>query len=188
MSILGTALGLPEGSRLTGVDLTPFMNDLPRDGAIVLNVAPLPDWIDGDDMSGAVSPYLRWKAVGLNGNSPDGSTWFAALLYVPDDDVESMSEVATAGFVRSLVLLGVKVTEIQIDWVDSASLRAGLAEEVGGDFSDWSLAELLLALIVELSGTPLSELVGGVGSSDDDRREKLQGLLHEWAATYSGPE
>lgn len=188
MSHLGAVLDLPEGSRLTGVNLhsstvlpwSPFFT-------AHLQIVHLPETAEPSASTGALGVFLPDLFASLHGTTPDGGSWAAFLILTHSDRrVIPRDVIALAPLQRDLDLVG-------SDWAEARSLP--LTDKVlqwaywqknTSDVDGWSIDELLLGLLVELTDVPLRDAVdfaeGGGESMTDGRRERLTSLLESWVA------
>lgn len=195
MSYLGTILELDDGSRLTGVCLKPLARDLVhRDGTVYLHVVMLPAGNDATTASGAVATFMPATLATIDGNQPDGSTWFATFQLAADHrDSVWVEQAADSAILRALNLTGMGEGSVWGQALRADDLRS--ANEVAGDYdvSDWSVSDLLTGLLIELTNTDLAIVAADSGRppqgerAGETRRTRLHELLMSWAATYDGP-
>ena len=194
MSYLGTILELHDGSRLTGVSLRPLARELSyADGTVYLHVVTLPAGDDATIASGAAATFMPATLATIEGNQPDGGTWFATFQLAADDrDSVWIEQAADAAILRALNLTGVSDESVWGQVLPASDLRR--AYEEAGDVSDWSVSDLLTGLLIELTNTDLANVVSDCGrpappdGAGEARRVRLHQMLASWAATYVGPE
>ena len=195
MSYLGTILELDDGSRLTGVGLRPLARELSYPGGTVyLHVVMLPAGDDATTASGAAATFMPATLATIDGNQPDGSTWFATFQFAADDrDSVWVEQAADAAILRALNLTGIGDENVWGQALRADDLRSAYEGAGAGDVSDWSVSDLLTGLLLELANTDLATVValcGRPASHEGDgelRRTRLHDLLSSWAATYEGP-
>lgn len=193
MSFLAGVLELDEGSRLTGIGLRPLAREVfSCDGSVYLHVVDLPQGTDATAASGAVARFLPSALATLDGNQPDGSTWFATFQFaVNDQDSLWVMRTADAAIFRALELTRVDTTEVWGQLFRAHALRDAYGEIV--DVRDWSIADLVTGLIVELTNTDLMEVVASAGEMNgsdavpEERRSKLRQFLDVWSSA-NGPD
>jgi len=194
MSYLGTLLELPHGSRTSFIGLHPFAKEsTTRHGTVYLHIVALPDGSDLAAAGGATSTFLPTALVTIQGNQPDGSTWFALFqLAEGEHDIDALEGVADAAILRALSLTGLDESDVWSLTITADDLRAEYAEL--GDVTSWSVSDLLTGLIIELVTEDLAAAFAGgddpttgLETAAELRRERLQSLLVAWAETYEGP-
>ena len=196
MSYLGNVLELDDNSRLTGVGLRPLSRELSyRAGTVYLHVVMLPAGDDATTASGAAATFMPATLATIDGNQPDGSTWFATFQLAPDDRGSVWVEkTADAAILRALDLIGIGEENIWGQALAADDLRSAYRDAGAGNVSDWSVSDLLTGLLIELTNADLATVVADSGSPalpEEDlaalRRTRLHELLTSWAATYEGP-
>lgn len=186
MSFLADVLELDEGARLTGIGLRPLAREASHtDGSVYVHVVHLAQGSDAGAPSGAVASFLPSALATIDGNQPDGSTWFGIFqLAVSDQDSLRVMNAADAAIFRALELTAVDTTEI---W--GQLFRLGALRGAYGDVADvhyWPIADLVTGLIVELTNTDLAEIVASSTTecaelAGERRQESFRRLLDEWA-------
>lgn len=199
MSQLGQILDLPEDSRLTGVSLHPYENrDLLTASSVHLQTFQLARRSDPSADAGAISAFLPQPFATVYGNTPDGDGWVAIFLLSTSRGEHGPfileERAALAPLRRALDLTGISLQSLRNVPMTEKLLRR-LYERAGTEVGVlWGIPDLVLGLLVELTGTVLAEVVentqGGESSSTQvqaPERERLESRLMEWAATYEGP-
>lgn len=195
MSYLGTILELDDGSCLTGVGLRPLAREhWYQDGTVYLHVVMLPAGDDATTASGAAATFMPATLATIDGNQPDGSTWFATFQFAVDDrDSVWVAQAADAAILRALNLTGLGEGNVWGQALRADDLRLAYENAGAGDVSDWSVSDLLTGLLIELTNTDLATVVADSGRSalrdgeGEPRWTRLHELLTSWAATYEGP-
>lgn len=200
MSQLGHILELSEGSRLTGVSLHPLDEfDLANVNTLHLQIIRLEGRSDPSAFAGALSTFVPQLYATIHGNTPYGDGWIGLLLLSmdlgPDHPFILGDLAALAPLRRALDLTGIRPRSVRNAPMTENRLRSlyeSAAAEVG---VLWGIPDLVLGLLVELTGTPLPEVVELAQDDDADsdqvrapERERLAARLMEWAAIYEGPE
>lgn len=192
MTYFGTLLDLSEGSRLTSIGLRPLAGEeTSRDGTISMHIVVLPDGNDPAVASGATSTFMPAAFAVIDGNQPDGSTWFAIFQIAPDQhDLDRIERTADASMLRALELTGLIDHDVWGLTIPAANLREEYADL--GDVSSWSIIDLVTGLIIELATLDLAAVVEGDSATSETaaelRRSRLNEMLMIWAATHGGPE
>lgn len=193
MSYLGGLLEFEEGASLTGIRLQPLAREIASStGTIYMHVVMLPRADNSKAASGAVSRFLPATLATIEGNQTDGSTWFATFQLALDDrDTLRIQRTADAAILRALDLTGLDDDDVWGTLVTVEDLRA-VYDEVG-DVSNWTIADLLTGLLIELTNTDLADVVGddpnsAAADASEFRRGRFRELLDSWAATYEGPD
>ncbi|MGY5766551.1 hypothetical protein ACXET9_15295 [Brachybacterium sp. DNPG3] len=226
MSVLRDMLRLPEGSCVRGVDLLPvpdlFGTGHPlaadRDIATVyVHVVELMDPREDSAVLGsAVAAHLASATAILHGAHLDGTGWFAIVHHAVDELLDTLDfRTAEAAMRRAMDLVGVVDATVRVHALTRRArdlLFEAAYDEVADDpdawiESAWTGQEQLLALIVEVTGTPLARIVADIGGEEhalvggeaaeeargngehardvpvrSPRTEHLLGLLDAWAA------
>lgn len=194
VTYLGTLLDLSEGSRLTGVGLRPLAREITsRTGTVYMHVVVLPDGDNASVASGAAASFIPAALATMDGNQPDGSTWFATFQFSADDrDTAHVERTADAAILRALELTGPGEHEVRGQPLRTDDLRSAYA--CVGDVSNWAVIDLLTGLLIELTNADLAAVVAddadatsATESAEERRRARLHRLLHLWASTYEGP-
>lgn len=186
MSHLGSLLDLPEGSRLTGVGLQPLEELMPGPGSTAhLQLAILPETPESSACSGALTAFLPEVFATMHGSTPDGGSWAAFLLLTHGGPLEIPRDgVALAPLHRAMNLLGLAGEARRSVPLTQKALQWAYWQKNTSTVADWSMDELLLGLLVELTDVPLrdavdfAEVAGEAGQ--DDRRDRLRALLESW--------
>lgn len=189
MSHLGDLLDLPEGSRLTGVTLhDDVIGPWPRWMAAHLQVVLLPKTTEPSASTGALTVFLPEVFASLHGTSPDGGSW-AAFLLLPRDDRQVIphDKIALAPLRRALGLLGMEGASARSVPLTERALQRMYWQTDTPDADGWPAEEMLLGLIVELTGVPLTQAVefadrGSVDAGPAIPRQRLVSLLESWSA------
>lgn len=188
MSHLGNLLELPEGSRLTGVTLHD-VGIMPRHlwMAAHLQVVLLPETAEPSASAGALSAFLPEVFASLHGTSPDGGSW-AAFLLLPRSDRQVIPRdvIALAPLRRALGLLGLDGAAARSMPLTAKALQGMYWQRDTPDTDSWPAEEMLLGLLVELTGVPLKDAVefatrGGAEWAPSGQRERLVSLLESWS-------
>lgn len=188
MSHLGAVLDLPEGSRLTGLTLYPLtVPSWATCSTAHLQIVHLPETAEPSATTGALSTFLPELFGSLHGTSPDGGSWAAFLMLTYSEPrVIPRDVIVLAPLRRALNLLGMDCAEAQSLPLTDKALQWAYWQKDTSAVSDWSLTELLLGLLVELTDVPLQEAVDFANDSEvaepRGRRERLASLLESWAA------
>lgn len=160
-----------------------------------LHVVTLHAGDDATAASGAAATFMPATLATIDGNRPDGSTWFATFQLAADDrDPLWAKRTADAGVLRALDLTGVDGEYLWGLALRASDLREAYADADAGDVSDWSVADLLTGVLIDLINISLATVVAGceIAGNDASRREhrltKLRDFLDSWAARYDGPE
>lgn len=193
MSHLGMLLDLEDGSRLTDVALHPVEEDHPglaptgeggAAGAVYLHVLTPPTTHDPASLANAVAAFLPARLATISGYRPDGRAWIATAQLSPHAIEElNAGPAADAGLRRALGLTGTSVGRFK-GLALPAPMLAAAYDGVGG-VEDWSVAELFVGLLVELTNDSLVDIVAHVNaglSREEDRHGLLEELLGEWSA------
>lgn len=196
MSYLGTILELEHGSRLTGIGLRPLAREVMQThGLVYLHVVTLYAGDSATAASGAAATFMPAALATIDGNQPDGGTWFATFQFAADDrDPLRAKRTADAGIMRALDLTGVDGEYLWGLALRASDLREAYAEAGAGDVSEWSVADLLTGVLIGLANISLATIVAGCESAGhpNTRREhrltRLRDFLDSWAATVEGPE
>ncbi|MFD1826762.1 hypothetical protein [Mumia zhuanghuii] len=151
---------------------------------------------DADATASAVAAFLPTAIASLHGVEPDGGSWIAEFQYAPAGfGVQPAEETAAAAIVRALALTGVSADDVSMVPFTAGELREPYESAGSSDVSDWSVPDLMIGLIVDLTNANLSEVVESATdralSGDalaEHRQQTLRAVLHGWAATYEGPE
>jgi hypothetical protein len=187
MTYIGSLLELDEGSRLTSIGLRPLaQEEISRDGAVSMHIVVLPDGDDPAAASGAVSTFMPASLAVIDGNQPDGSTWFAIFQLAADQhDLTRVTQTADASMIRALELTGLIDHDLWGLTIPADDLRAEYDDL--GDVTSWSITDLLTGLIIELATQDLSAVVEGddEDTSTELRRARLNEMLMTWAASAS---
>ncbi len=195
MTFIGTLLDLAEGSRLTGIGLQPLAREiLDTDGSVFVHFVRVSAGDDATTAGAAVTAFLSAAVASVTGNEPDGSTWFALFQFGPDgQDPDWSAETADAAVLRSLDLTRVSDEETWSLVLTAPELRDLYAN--AADVADWSVPDLLVGLLIELTNADLADLVDEASHpalTGEDLRDHRRNRLHEalagWAATYEGPD
>lgn len=188
MSHLGAVLDLPEGSRLTGVNLhSPTVLPWSPFFTAHLQIVHLPETAEPSASTGALGVFLPDLFATLHGTTPDGGSWAAFLILTHSDRrVIPRDVIALAPLQRALDLVGSDWAEARSVPLTEKSLQWAYWQMDTSPVADWSHDELLLGLLVELTEVPLRDAVdfaeGGGERMTDGRRERLTSLLESWAA------
>lgn len=200
MSQLGHILELSEGSRLTGVSLHPLDEfDLLNANTLHLQIIRLEGRSDPSAFAGALSTFVPQLFATIHGDTPYGDGWIGLLLLSmdlgPDHPFILGDLAALAPLRRALDLTGIRPRSVRNVPMTDDRLRGLYASGAAEVNVLWGISDLVLGLLVELTGTPLGDVVDlaqGSDSSDDQVRApdrgRLEARLMEWAATYEGPE
>lgn len=186
MSHLGSLLDLPEGSRLTGVGLQPLEElSAGPSSAAHLQLAILPDTPEPSAASGALTAFLPGVFATMHGSAPDGGSWAAFLLRTPDGPLEIPRDgVALAPLRRAMGLLRLTGEARRSVPLTQKALQWAYWQKNTSTVADWSMDELLLGLLVELTDVPLRNAVdfaeGAGEAAPGGRRERLTSLLESW--------
>lgn len=199
MSQLGPILDLPEGSRLTGISL----HDCEELGLLAattvhLQTIQLSTRSDPTAYVGAISAFLPQAFATMHGNTPEGDGWFAVFLLSATLGEHGPfileEQAALAPLRRALDLTGVSPRSLRSVPMTEKLLRIRYEKADAEVGLLWGIPDLVLGLLVELTGTALTEVVelaqNGDASGTQVRapeRERLQAQLMDWAATYAGP-
>lgn len=197
MSFLGTSLALDEGSRLTGVGIEPLAYDLRhRNGSVYAHYVSLAGIEDADSTSGAVTRFLPSSVASIHGSQLDGSSWFVVFQIAPADAIQESSGVrANDGVRRALALCRVNDKEVAWRGFTADELRDVYLEAEAGSVADWSVSDLLVGLVIELTGTGLADVVDDASHHPvlegddlaDQRIEHLCARLDDWAGAGDAP-
>lgn len=196
MSHLGELLDLPEGSRLTGITLRPGAEWWALVATTAhLQVVTLPDVAEPSARAEALAVFLPDTYAVLHGTTPAGAAWIAVLqLTTGDPQQQSTNTAALTPLRRAMGLLGLDGDvrdnlPMTRNGLVSAYRRAGV--DVG---DDWALTDLLLGLLVELTGVPREEVApfadhpaDGEGPAAEGRSARLISLLESWSSRSDGP-
>lgn len=199
MSQLGPILDLPEGSRLTGISLHNY-EDLGLLSATVVHLQTirLSNRSDPTAYAGAISAFLPQAFATIHGNTPNGDGWCAVfLLSAPLNEHAPFvleDRAALAPLQRALDLTGISPQRLRSVPMTEKLLRS-LYERGGAEVDVlWGIPDLVLGLLVELTGTSITEVVELALDGDASgtqvqapERERLEARLLDWAATYEGP-
>lgn len=154
----------------------------------------LPAGGDATTASGAAATFMPATLATIDGNQPDGSTWFATFQFAADDrDSVWVEQAADAAILRALNLTGIGDEDVWGQALRADDLRSAYEDAGAGDVNDWSVSDLLTGLMIELTNTDLATVVadGGRSTPPDEegeaRRKRLHDLLISWATTYEGP-
>ncbi len=197
MSFLGTWLELDEGSRLTDIGIQPLAHELRnRDGWVYAHFVRLPGIGDADASSGAVTRFLESGVATIHGNEPDGGSWMTVFQFAPADvDGEWANVTANDALDRALDLCGVSSEDVSWQGFTADELRDAYRDTGADTVADWSVCDLLVGLLVELTNTDLAEVAKGACDlnlkGDDLVAHRIQHLctrLAAWASTHDGPE
>lgn len=200
MSQLGQILELSEGSRLTGVSLHPLDEfDLLNANTLHLQIIRLEGRSDPSAFAGALSAFVPQLFATIHGNTPYGDGWIGLLLLPMDlgsDHPFILGDLAAlAPLRRALDLTGIRTRSVRNVPMTEGRLRGLYASGAAEVNVLWGIPDLTLGLLVELTGTPLPEVVklAQDGDASSERvqapeRGHLEARLMEWAATYEGPE
>lgn len=192
MSRLGSLLDLEDGSRLTDVALYPEEYALSvasgrashQAGAIYLHVLTPHSTTDPHSLAGVISSFLPTRLASIAGYRPDGTTWIATAQYARHDITQVTSRpVADAALRRALDLTGIRAGRFSGFALPLNLL--GEAYEGTGYVTDWTIDELFLGLVVELTTGDLPEVLNAGNSAAGrrvSRREMFEGLLDDWSA------
>lgn len=191
MSFLGTALALEESSRVTGVTVLPSLDEITsQDGMVYLDVAIFPGISDATSRAAAASRFCDDAVAVIEGRTPDGDAWCAMFQLAPgpQDAVFERPEAA-APFHRALTLTGPEPRETWGRAMSSTLLRSAFL----GHASTWTVSDMLLGLLVELTGTDMEDVVSRIdaathpGVDPRARRVALFEMLSDWSALQEGP-
>lgn len=196
MSRLGTLLELEDGSRLTDVALYPLGEDHPQhahlgegcaQGTVYFHVLTPQTAHDPASLASAVAAFLPSRLATISGYRPDGRTWIATAQLGPHD-IEDLNAgpAADAGLGRALGLTGTRTGRFKGVALPARMLTA--AYEGEGDVEVWSVSELFIGLLVELTNVDLDEIVDRVNAGTREgwsRRDLLERQLAEWSARIS---
>lgn len=193
MSHLGMLLDLEDGSRLTDVALHPVEEDHPdlaptgeggAQGTVYLHVLTPPTTHDPASLANAVAAFLPARLATISGYRPDGRAWIATAQLSPYAIEElNAGPAADAGLRRALGLTGTRAGRFKGVALPARMLAA--AYDGVGDVEEWSVSELFVGLLVELTNADLADIVGHVNAGslqDEDRSQLLGELLGEWSA------
>lgn len=184
MSHLGSLLDLPEGARLTGVGLQPLEELLPDPGSTAhLQLAILPETPEPSACSGALTAFLPEVFATMHGSTPDGGSWAAFLLLPHGGPLKILREgVALAPLRRAMNLLGLSGEAQRSVPLTQKALQWAYWQKKTSSVADWSMDDLLLGLLVELTDVPLLDAVDlAEGVESGGRRDHLMSLLESWA-------
>lgn len=154
----------------------------------------MPNGEDASEAGSAVTAFLTTAIACISGNQPGGDTWFVVFQYAPDQlDSELAEETADAAMFRALGLTRVGDDDVSSLVFTAEELRGAYAE-AAGDLEAWSVPDLVVGLLIELTNGDLQELVEssshptltGAGLVEH-RQQRLHAALEAWAATYEGP-
>lgn len=200
MSQLGQLLELPEGSRLTGVSLHPLDEfDLLNVNVLHLQIIRLEGSSDPSALAGALSTFVPQLFASIHGNTPYGDGWIGLLLLSvdvgPDHPFILGDLAALTPLRRAFDLTGIHPRSVRNVPMTEGRLRGLYTSGAAEVNALWGIPDLVLGQLVELTGTPLREVVDlaqGDDSSDNQvhatQRDRMEARLMEWAATYEGPE
>ena len=195
MSFLGTALGLEEGARLTGIEIQPIAREVKdTDGCAFAHIVRMPRGENASDAGSAVCAFLPAAIACISGNEADGNSWFAVFQYAPGHlDAEVAEETADDAIFRAVGLTRVREDDVSSLVLTAQELRDAYSEANG--VQAWSLPDLVVGLLIQLTNADLSELVKSSNHPQligvdliDYRQQTLHAALAAWAATYEGPE
>lgn len=197
MSYLGTVLDLDEGARLTGIGIQPLAREITdTDGYALAHVVRMPHGDDASEAGSAVTAFLTTAIACLSGNEPDGDTWFGIVQYASSHfDPELAEYTADAAISRALGLTRVSDSDVSSMAFTARELREAYPAAGADDVAFWSVPDLVVGLLIELTNADLQELVESSSHPTltgdglvEHRQQRLQAALHAWAATYEGPE
>lgn len=188
MSHFGAALDLPEGSRLTGLALHPprVLSWAPHPTAH-LQIVHLPETTEPSAVAGALSVFLPELFASLHGTSSGGGSW-AAFLVLTDSELRVIPRdaIALAPLRRALKLLGLEGADTRSLPLTRTALQREYRQKGTDVVTDWTLHELLLGLLVELTDVPLQDAVDFANGPEEvgprGRQERLASLLESWSA------
>lgn len=184
MSHLGSLLDLPEGARLTGVVLQPLEElSTGPSSAAHLQLAILPETPEPSASSGALTAFLPEVFATMHGSTPDGGTWAAFLLLPHGGPLKIPRDgVALAPLHRAMGLLGLTGEARRSVPLTQKALQWAYWQKNTSTVADWSMDELLLGLLAELTDVPLRDAVDfAEGAEPGGRRDHLMSLLDSWA-------
>lgn len=189
MSHLGAVLDLPEGSRLTGITLhpSPAVLSWGLHPTAHLQIVQLPETAEPSAIAGALSVFLPELFASLHGTPSGGGSW-AAFLLLTDSELRVIPRdvIALAPLRRALKLLGLDSAEARSLPLTDKALQWAYRQKDLDVETDWSLRELLLGLLVELTEVPLKDAVDFANGSEEagpqGREERLASLLESWSA------
>lgn len=194
MTTLADILDLDEAARLTAITVMPRFREIDADsGRIVMHTA-LRASEPGDIAGSAIARFLPDTVVTIAGYQTDGSDWLAVFEYIPEHVPPRSNEIAARGALRALDLTGVgaDLTTRELARVD---LRSMYRSRGIYSINEWSVLDLILGLVINLFCGDLVDVVDAVsGPADAEagnaayRRQRMDTLLHEWAAYYHGPQ
>lgn len=188
MSHLGMILDLPEGSRLTGVALHPLtVPSWAQCSTAHLQIVHLPETAEPSATAGALSVFLPELIASIHGTSPDGGSWAAFLMLTYSEPrVIPRDAIVLAPLRRAVNLLGLDGAEARSLPLTDKALQWAYWQKNTSTVDDWSIDELLLGLLVELTDVPLRDAVEFAEGSDEagprGRQERLTSLLESWAS------
>lgn len=161
------------------------------DGTVYLHVVMLPAEEDATTASGAAATFMPATLATIDGNQPDGNTWFATFQLAADDrDSAWVEQAADAAILRALNLIGLGDENVWGQALRADDLRSAYEIAGAGDVNDWSVSDLVTGLLIELTNRDLASVVVACGRSAppdaevEARRTRLHDLLASWAATY----
>lgn len=199
MSYLGGRILVGRDARLTAVSVLPFLKHARwRDGVVVWHRVRFTGGQDEGAAVGALAAFLPAAVCTLTGVEADGGSWGVVFQCAPQERAARHGPqmrtfaAADAAVGRALDLTGVAGNVRSRS--ASTSWLADPYNRVGVDVGAWSIAELVVGLLVELATNDdldrIADLAGTnrPGVPTDERIVRMLHRLRDWSTTYEGPE
>lgn len=144
-----------------------------------------------DLVGSAVARFVEPAVAVIGGNEPGGETWFMVFQIAPAKaTTDEVQDIADAIVRRALDLTRTDAADSWSVVYRDDDLRGVYAQAGAEEVDSWDVKDLLLGLLVELTGRPLAELAAASSRPHDpgeSRRAHLLDELRTWSATYDGP-